>query len=188
MSTSENPSNVVRFAELNERKPFRFALNLDNDALAILANDLDILAVKKCRFEGELKATRRFEWTLTASLGATVVQPCVLTLDPVTTRIDVDVQRRFIPAERLVTDQVDEDGAYEMISDETLEELPESLDLNIVLQEALALELPAYPKSEGAILQETQFSEPGVAAMTDDDAKPFAALAALKDQLKKDPQ
>ncbi|NNK79430.1 MAG: DUF177 domain-containing protein, partial [Litoreibacter sp.] len=49
--------------------------------------------------------------------------------------------------------------------------------------EALSLALPAYPRAEGAELGETVFSEPGTDPMSDEDAKPFAALAALKNKM-----
>ena len=53
---------------------------------------------------------------------------------------------------------------------------------------ALVLALPEYPRSEGAELGEAIFTEAGLAPMKDEDARPFAGLAALKDQLKPDPE
>jgi len=48
----------------------------------------------------------------------------------------------------------------------------------------LCLTLPEYPRAEGATLGESIYTQPGEAPMRDEDARPFAGLAALKDQLK----
>jgi uncharacterized metal-binding protein YceD (DUF177 family) len=110
-----------------------------------------------------------------------VVQPCVVTLAPVTTRIDIDITRRYSATH--VEPEADE---AEMPEDDTTEALPDRLDLTAVMLEALALALPDYPRAEGAELAERQFAAPGVAPMTDADAKPLAGLAALRDRLKTD--
>lgn len=116
---------------------------------------------------------------MTGQLGATVVQPCVVTLTPVTTRIETDVRRLYTP------DFIDPDGdEVEMPEDDSLEPLGHQIDLSAVLIESLALALPLYPRADGAQIETANFTEPGKAAMTDDDAKPFAGLAALKDALK----
>ena len=74
----------------------------------------------------------------------------------------------------------------EMDSDETLEPLPEEIDLLSVLAEALSIEAPDDPRAQGAALSETNFSQPGVAPMTDADAKPFSGLAKLQEKMQKD--
>ncbi|CAN0590320.1 unnamed protein product [Ectocarpus sp. 12 AP-2014] len=61
-----------------------------------------------------------------------------------------------------------------------MEPLGREIDLNAVMIEALSLALPTYPRADTAELGQAVFTEPGKAAMTDDDTKPFAALAALK--------
>jgi len=120
------------------------------------------------------------DWALTAKLGATVVQDCVVTLEPVTTRIDEDVHRQYI-ADFVVSDAAE----VEMDEDDTIEELPSTLDLVAVMIEALSLALPAFPRAPDASLDDAQFTEPGQAPMTDEDAKPFAGLGALRDALEK---
>ena len=124
-------------------------------------------------------------WALKAKLGATIEQDCVVTLQPVTTRLDCQVNRRFVPAADLtpMEDAVDE---IEMDGDETLEPLPKEIDLLKVLTEALSIEAPDYPRAHGASLSETNFSQPGIAPMTDADAKPFSGLAKLQEKMQKD--
>jgi uncharacterized metal-binding protein YceD (DUF177 family) len=109
-----------------------------------------------------------------------VVQPCVVTLAPVTTRIEEDVERRFLADPPPMPE-----GEVEMPGDESAEPLPDVIDLGAVLAEALALALPDYPRAEGAALEEAQFAAPGTRPMSDDDAKPFAGLAGLRDDLDK---
>jgi hypothetical protein len=49
-----------------------------------------------------------------------------------------------------------------------------------VIIEALALSLPAYPRKDGVEATVVGVTEPGKAVMTDEDARPFAGLAALR--------
>ena len=55
-----------------------------------------------------------------------------------------------------------------------------------MLTEALSIEAPDYPRAHGAALSETNFSQPGIAPMTDADAKPFSGLAKLQEKMQKD--
>jgi uncharacterized metal-binding protein YceD (DUF177 family) len=176
---SQMPQSHLRLADLVSARGTAFTLVPDADERAAIATTLGIVAIKKLRFEGKLTPQGRKDWELTATLGATVVQDCVVTLAPVTTRIDEDVRRNY------VADLPDLTGTeVEMPEDDTLEPLPDSIDLYAVLTEALALALPLYPRSEGAELGQIVYTEKGIAPLTDDDAKPFAGLGALRDSLK----
>lgn len=172
----------LRLPELPVSRPTAFAVEPDAGERAEIARRLDVIAIRKLRFEGELHPEGKQDWRLSGHLGATVVQPCVVTLEPVTTRIEEEVRRGYLahPPEPEGGDEV------EMPEDDTAEALPETLDLGQVMEEALALALPAFPRAEGATLGEAVFAEPGKAAMTDDDAKPFAGLKSLRDKLEKD--
>jgi uncharacterized metal-binding protein YceD (DUF177 family) len=79
------------------------------------------------------------------------------------------------------------DGAEaEMPEDDAVEPLPQTLDLGTVMVEALSLALPPFPRADGAELGQVLAAAAGVTPMTDDDAKPFAGLGALRDKLTKD--
>lgn len=170
------PRHVIRLSDMGHRQAVPILLEPDAPARAALAAELGIPAVRKLRFEGRLTPQGRQDWTLEATLGATVVQDCVVTLEPVTTRIDEPVVRRF------VADLPDPGpGEVEMPEDDTLEPLPQALDLGEVLLEALALALPPYPRAPGVELGETVATEPGAEPLTEERAKPFAGLRdALK--------
>jgi len=174
------PTSHLRLADLATRKPTPFELVPTAQERAAIANDLDIVGIKKLRFAGTLSPQGRKDWTLNAELGATVVQSCVVTLDPVTTRIDEPLIRHYMAELPEI-----EAAEIEMPVDDTVEDLPETLDLAQVMIEALALALPLYPRKPDADLTDAQFTEPGQTPMTDDDAKPFAGLGALRESLEK---
>ncbi|MGS4944461.1 YceD family protein [Meridianimarinicoccus sp. RP-17] len=173
---------VLRLADLAQRRAHRFARQPDADARAALARALDLIDLRKVRFEGTLDPVGRRNWDLNGQLGATVVQPCVATLAPVTTRIEERVERRF----RADLPEPDDAAEIEMPEDDALERLPDAIDLDAILAEALALALPPYPRAADTAPVEAQFAEPGQTPMTDADTRPFAALAGLRGQLGRD--
>lgn len=179
MSQQTPPSpHAFRVATLKQNTETRFSLRPDASALKTMAKDLELLGLRKLSFSGRILAEGSKDWRLTGKLGATVVQPCGVTLDPVSTRIDEPVNRMFLSG------YVEEDAPdVEMPEDDTVEPLGDWIDPEQIMLEALVLALPLYPRSEGAALGESVFAEPGVSPMRDEDARPFAGLAALKNQL-----
>ncbi|MEM7724369.1 MAG: YceD family protein [Pseudomonadota bacterium] len=181
-------SETIPLARLSRATDTDFTLEPEAEARRTLAQDLGIDGIRKLRFQGRLIPEGARDWRLEGDLGATVVQPCVVTLDPVTTRIDQPVTRRYLADLELphgVAGQADPDGEaeFEMPEDDSVDPLPATLDLAAVMAEALALALPLYPRAPGVEAADTVFAAPGVTPMTDDDAKPLAGLAALKDKL-----
>lgn len=173
-------SHPLRVNDLSKAKATRVTLTPPAAACAALATQLGIEAVRKLHFEVTLTPVGRGDWQLDGTLGATVVQACVATLEPVTTRIDETVSRSYVNDYTPAPDG----SELEMPEDDTVEPLTPIIDLGAVLSEALALALPLYPRADGATLGEAIFTEPGKAALTDDDVKPFAGLAGLRDKLK----
>ncbi|MBT8459420.1 MAG: DUF177 domain-containing protein [Boseongicola sp.] len=143
---------------------------------------MGIIGVKKLTLKGHLTPTGKADWELYARLGATVVQSCVVTLDPVTSRIEEDTSRRYLAD----MPNAPEAAEFEMPEDDTAEALPETLDLSAVMEEALALALPPWPRAPGVDPVEIAVTEPGQTPMSDDDVKPFAALKSLQQKLKND--
>ncbi len=177
---ASDSKTVLRLSDLQNRNDTGFLLTPDADDRAELAKELDIRGLRKLRFEGKLVPQGKTDWQLTAHLGATVIQECVVTLEPVTTRIDQQINRTYVQAfeSPLI-------GEAEMPDDDTVEPLPTLLDLREVMEEALSLALPDFPRAPGVELGEAVYTEPGVKPMTDEDARPFAGLASLKDALDK---
>jgi uncharacterized metal-binding protein YceD (DUF177 family) len=182
MSAETGSSHRVPVPRLARRGGHSFDIVPDAGARAALAARLDLLDLRKLSLRGEIAPDGPRGWRLDATLGATVVQPCGVTLAPVTTRIDERVTRRYAPD---VTPPAQaEADEMEMPEDDTLEPLGEVIDLDAVLEEALALALPPWPRAEGAAL-DTARAAPDSAAPDDEDGtrKPFAGLGALRDRL-----
>ena len=166
-------------AGLSRRAPTPFALRPDAEALRLLTGLVGVSHLRKLSFVGELVPLDGQGWELEARLGATVVQPCGVSLVPVTTRIDEPVTRRF-----LADYAAPEEAEAELPEDVDAEPLGPVIDPAAVMVEALALAVPAYPRAPEAQLGQAVFAAPGVAPMTDADAHPMAGLAALRDRMK----
>ena len=165
----------LRLSEIGEGEAFDW--RPEAEATQGIAERLGLDGLSKLRLAGRVRPDAG-GWRLDARLGATVRQPCGVTLELVTTRIEEDVLRRYGEAPPAPP------GETEMLGDaDEWEEAPETLDLAAVAEEALMLALPPFPRAEGASLGEAVFAAEGVAPMTDEDAKPFAGLRALRDRM-----
>jgi uncharacterized metal-binding protein YceD (DUF177 family) len=173
----DNPefARVIEVARLEGLAEFAFDLRPTDDETRALARLLGARSLRKMRFAGRLQRIAAGGWALEAALGATVVQTCVVSLDPVTARVDQPVRRRFLPAPR-----PDAPGAAPDEADD-VEPLGERIDLGLVAIEEMALALPDYPRKPGASLDRA--ARAAAAARPEAEVKPFAALAALRDKL-----
>ena len=174
------PAKPTRFRTggLSPRKPTHFSFAPDSAGRAELARSLDLLGIKALTFNGAITPTSRDEMSLAGTLKAVVDQACVVTLGPVTARLEDAVRRRYVA--NLALPEGDE---AEMPEDDTVELMPEFIDLAEVVAEALALALPLYPRAPGAELGFAGFAPDGAAPLRDADLKPFAGLAGLAEKL-----
>ncbi len=179
MTNAPQTPLVYRISELAQNRASRFELRPDADELEKIAANLKLEGLRKLSFQGELTGAGKRDWVLKATLGATVIQNCVVTLTPVTTRIDVTIERRYLADFQELSDEEE----IEMPEDENSEPLPAEINISQTMEEALALHLPLYPRADGATLEAVNFTEPGKTPMTDEDARPFSALSALRDKL-----
>ena len=170
----------LRLDRLSRSAPTSFELVPDPPALQVLAGLLGVSQLRKLRFAGTVTARRDGGWSLTGQLGATVVQPCRTTLVPVTTRIEEPVERRYLP--QLAEVEVEDTALPE---DVDAEPLPEVIDPAAVMVEALALAVPDFPRAPEAALDTAVFAPPGVEPLRDADVHPMAALAALRDRMRR---
>jgi uncharacterized metal-binding protein YceD (DUF177 family) len=129
---------------------------------------------------GALKATaklRRRSWGAEAEVGfdASVVQSCVVTLDPVQSRIAEHFTVRYLPANSIEPD----DDRIDFAADE--EDPPEpfegdSIDLGPMLTEHFVLALNPYPRKYDAELPAELQTKPQSSA-------PFAVLRQIRDKI-----
>ncbi len=172
---------ALRVSKLVADAKTPFEIEADAAICSQLKEDLDLLGLKKLRFSGTIRAEGRKDWRLEGQLGATIIQPCIATLEPVTTRVEVKVMRIF---QKGFTYSEEEES--EMTQDDSLEPLGAWIDPFAVMAEELSLALPQYPRKKEAAEVAMSVTEPGKIAMSDENAKPFAALGALKSQLSGD--
>jgi uncharacterized metal-binding protein YceD (DUF177 family) len=111
------------------------------------------------------------------SLRARIVQPSVVTLEPVSQDIEEAIDRVFLPG--IQAPQPSVPGA-EVFVDLEADELPDPLegpevDLSDLVIESLALAIDPYPRRQGESVEDLDLP-----ADAGEDS-PFAALKALKD-------
>jgi len=116
-------------------------------------------------------------------LVARIAQSCVVTLEPISSRVETDIERIYLPA-----DALHEAHEVQVLPDE--EDVPDfyttSLDPAQLAVESLLLLIDPYPRTEGAELGQRSFSAPGVAPLDGKAGRPFAGLAVLKRPANKD--
>lgn len=168
------PDAVVRVDQISAAGR-TLSVKADDEALARLTERLKISALERLtadvrvtRFRGGLRAT--------GELKATVVQPCVVTAEPVTQEIDEPVDRIFLPASQRAREI--EPGAETFVDLEG-EDPPDyiegpELDLTELLVETVALAIDPYPRAPGASLETLDVPSDDVGT------SPFARLKELK--------
>lgn len=150
------------------------------------APDVDICAALAARFNVEELTDFNFSALLmpldrnclqaTGTVSGRVRQVCGVTLAPVWTNIRQDFSTEFQPAETVASFIVPEDDFDT--------ELPEAMqdgqaDIGEMVTQIFAMEIPAYPRAEGAAFDGYGQSEAEMEA-EDKQQSPFAALQALK--------
>ncbi|WBU62922.1 YceD family protein [Paracoccus aerodenitrificans] len=170
MSVFSPLSERLRVAHLSPNRDNPFDIAPDAAARREIAAELSLSELPHMRFSGRVQASGAEEWALDGKLSATVVQPCVITLDPVTTEISETVSLLFSP--HVAAPEEDE---VEM-GDDSVEPLGQWIDIGAIAIEALSLALPTHPRAPGAELPEDA-SDPG--PEEESSRKPFAGLADL---------
>lgn len=173
------PSQPYRSAAVSGRKTIRFTFAPDAPARAVIAQALGLLDLPEFVLKGELQPMGRIDIALRADLGALVVQPCSISLAPVTSRLKDRVERNYRH------DFEDPKGDEVELQGDDAEPLPEVIDVAAVAIEALALVLPLYPRAKGVDLGAVMATPPGAEPLTIETLKPFAGLAGLAEKMKK---
>ena len=179
LSPGISPPWRVAPRRLNRRAENMFDIRPDAATRGELASFLGLSSLRKLRLAGALTAEGDENWRLEAMLGATVVQPCVVSTIPVTTRIDIPVRRLY--RRDMPQPAPGEETAFD--GDDESEPLENVIDLMALLSESLALAIPDYPRAPDVQLPEAVVSPPDQDADEDAFAKPFASLAKLRDKL-----
>ena len=177
---SEHVEPNLELRHLVQTRGINFDLDFSEVIISSVVQQLDLIALRKAKFSGTILPLEKGDWVLSGILGASVEQPCSLTLGPVRTRIDVPVVLNFRKSKLQLSDTVlDSKTNY----DDNDEPLHQVIDILRVFCEALSLEVPDYPRTENVVAVTSEYGPPGIASLTDDSAKPFAVLAELKKKI-----
>lgn len=139
------------------------------DDLARIAQWADVDAIESFTAKVDIKRVTPTRFAFDAVLDADIVQSCVVTLEPVKSRIARSFHRDLFltqtkPSIEVDLAPVDEDGREEIAS--------LRYDLAVPVLEELALAIDPYPRAPGV-----EFESP---SDEDKPEHPFAALKALK--------
>jgi Large ribosomal RNA subunit accumulation protein YceD len=150
----------------------QFALVADERTRAAIAERAGLRSLPRLEATFDVVPRGRDGLHVTGRVWATVGQTCVVTLEPMDSEVDEEVDLVFAPAQ--APSIIEEDGAQVEI---TPVDAPEPLiggavDLGAIATEFLILGLDPYPRKAGVV-----FEPPAVEEGSDG---PFAALKALK--------
>ncbi|SDE14395.1 Uncharacterized metal-binding protein YceD, DUF177 family [Paracoccus isoporae] len=170
MSVFTPLSDRLRVAHLSPGRDNEFTVAPDAAARRAIAAELGLSDLPDMRFEGAVRASGADEWALSGRLSARVVQPCVITLEPVETEIAEPVSLIFSPHVAAPEEEEVEMG------DDSVEPLGQTIDIGAIAIEALSLALPTHPRAPGAEMPEIAGDDaPG----PEETRKPFAGLAEM---------
>ncbi|MGV1013348.1 MAG: DUF177 domain-containing protein [Methyloceanibacter sp.] len=168
-------SRSLRVDEIKDDE--RGEISAAQSEMKTIAALLDLKALEGLGFTYSFRHGGGGRLLLSGTLKAEITQICVVSLDPVTTALEVPVEAAFWPETMLeaLEQQTEDSGSAELL------DWPEpikdgKIDLGPLIYETLATALDPYPKREGASFEWSQGTEEGSEAETG----PFAALEDLK--------
>lgn len=167
---SQPYSHRLRADRLSARRPTEIDLIPDAAARERIATSLDLLSLPMARLRGTLSAAPAQAWVFVGQVEGEAVQPCGITLEPVSTTIDEPLRRVWSPHADLCSTTAEEVG----MGDDETEPLGAEIDLGAVLVEALSLALPPFPRAPGATIEAA-----GAPSDNADTRRPFAGLQDL---------
>jgi hypothetical protein len=179
-STAEHPAPFQRplaVAELRRDAETPFRIAAEPDELAELARYLDVDRVDRLTLAGFITPAEGGGWRVRGRLVAKLEQTCVVSLAPVHSRHNAEIERLYLPADQFVPEP-----EVQISHDE--QDVPDPFTDNIdpaqFAVESLALMIDPYPRAGSAELERRAFAAPGVTPLTDEASLPFAGLAVLK--------
>ena len=172
------PPPLTRKIKLVEADdPTDKTIGIDDSERTAIMNLLDLGALDDVEFVYRLRRGGGRRIHLSGRLRASVVQTCVVTLDPVPATIDVPVEAEFWPPEKIAALQEQVDDPAQTGGMDWPEPIEgDAIDLGPLIYETLATSLDPYPKKPGA-----QFDwAKGQLDERMPQNGPFAALRSLK--------
>lgn len=152
----------------------QITLTADADECAALARRFGLASIAALEATAHITpGTAGIE--VTGHIRATAVQSCVVTGDPVPVNMDQEFAVRFVGPEAMPDAEEVELSAEDC---DIMDHDGQAIDIGEAVAQSFGLALDPYPRSPDA---EARLREAGV--LSEEQAGPFGALAALKDKL-----
>ena len=173
MTVVERPwSAAVRLDEIGETGR-HMELEASEATRAALAKPAGVDAVERAVATFDLTRRGRDGLRVSGAVRATVRQTCVVTLEPLVNEIEEAIDVEFVPAVHVPGASPQTEVELTQAAEEREPLIDGAIDLGMLAAEFLILGIDPYPRKPGAAFEAPQ-------AGSDDAARPFAALAALK--------
>ena len=180
-SSSHTPEFSLKLAA-KDVPPAGTSIEFSADAAtcAALARRFGILELHGLRGTATVKPFRKQGLSVDGRFEATVIQACVVTLDPVTQQIEASFTRRWLPEHPIGPETGAE--AREVLIEAEGEDTPEpmtggAVDIGEAVAEELALAIEPYPRKPG-VAYDLPSEAPEDAA--EERPNPFTVLEKLK--------
>lgn len=172
-------SRTVSIDELSTGELQRH-LSASQQELVALAERFGLAGLTGLEADAHLRAEEQGKIRVKVTFTADVLQSCVVTLEPVSARLNEEFEVVFAPEtgdagldrDEIVIDVTETDPPEPLIGD--------SVDIGELVAQHLALAIDPYPRKAGVDWRPDEATEPA-----DDDGQaesPFAVLAGLKKQ------
>ncbi len=140
-----------------------------------VALDLDAVSVERLSADVTIRAVSTGRYRLSGRLEALLTQTCVVTLEPVQSRIDEELSAELWPAEDIGPLA---DGEHSVLEGDVPEPVENGrIAIGRIVFEHLAAAIDPYPRKEDASFDAEAL---GVGEQSSKPAGPFAVLSKLK--------
>jgi len=153
----------IDFDKVEATKPFRLAIQADDEARAALAQRID-------RLEANITLTRLSNEAchMTGQITADIVMSCVISDAEVPQSLMIEVDERFA-----VMDGADDEAVIDPMSVQTEPMINRSIPVGETVAQLILLEAPDWPRADDVPLVD-------IVVKSKDDLGPFGKLADLK--------
>jgi uncharacterized metal-binding protein YceD (DUF177 family) len=141
-----------------------------------LAKRFDIVEVKSLKAFLTLIPKPQEVIDVTGKIEVTIVQNCVVTLEPLVNRMELEINLTFVPEEQ------NDKGGGEAVIDDLSDEIEVfsggKIDIGEMVAQQVGVNIDPYPRKPNAVLPVTEFG-----ALSEKKPQPFAKLVdVMKDK------
>ena len=179
-SATEPPAPFRRpmeVARLNCESETQFRISADPGELVELARYLDVARIDRLTLAGFISPAESGGWRVRGRLVAQLEQSCVVTLTPLSARHNAEIERLYLPANKLAPEP---DVLFAHDEQDAPDPFTDIIDPAQFAVESLALMIDPFPRSKNAELDHGQIAAPGITPMSGETSLPFAGLSVLK--------